>query len=254
MRFKKTLILILALLPWIELVAEDEYYQTLFEQGNAAYKSGQYDSARSIYMEIAQSGMVSSKLFYNIGNAHFKGGNIPASILYYERALRLKPNDEDIKYNLNIAEGFITDKIEPIEPVFIAKWWNELALNFTTNFWAIFFLVLMLISAALFTVFFLSPKRRKKQLGLIGSLVAMIVAVGIFLLGNTSLNNLQKQEAIVFAPSVNVKSEPGLNATDQFVIHQGLKVMLLAEDGDWTRIKLSDGNSGWLPTQSIEPI
>jgi uncharacterized protein YgiM (DUF1202 family) len=38
------------------------------------------------------------------------------------------------------------------------------------------------------------------------------------------------------------------------VIHEGLKVKVIDSEDEWTRITLADGNSGWIPTQSIEKI
>ena len=198
--------------------------------------------------------MVSRNVYYNLGNAHFKLGNVAAAILFYERALRLAPQDEDIIYNLSIAEGLITDKIEPIEPFFLATRWEAIATSFSSTFWAILFLSLLTLSAVLLVFFFVGKNPRLKQLGLLGGLLVLFSAFIVFLLAMKNTTVLEREEAIVFASSVYVKSEPGLNATDQFVIHAGLKVAVEGEEGDWVRIRIADGNSGWLPAQSIERI
>jgi len=39
-----------------------------------------------------------------------------------------------------------------------------------------------------------------------------------------------------------------------FVIHEGLKVRITDKLGDWVEISLSDGNKGWLLTESVERI
>ena len=41
---------------------------------------------------------------------------------------------------------------------------------------------------------------------------------------------------------------------DFFVIHEGLKVSVEEDFGDWYKIKLSDGKVGWLPKETLEVI
>ena len=82
-----------------QFMANEGHYEDLYEKANEVYKAGNYDSAKVLYSEIIQNGMVSSELFYNLGNTFYKKGNIPEAILFFERAHRLSPNDEDIKYN-----------------------------------------------------------------------------------------------------------------------------------------------------------
>ena len=162
--------------------------------------------------------------------------------------------DEDIKYNLEIANGFITDKIEPIEKVFFVEWWESISASFSTSFWAIIFLSLLGLMVTLFAFFFMAINPKIRQLGLLGGGSVMAGALIVMMLANTSAAMMQREEAIVFASSVNVKSEPGLNGTDQFVIHAGIKVSIEDVEGDWIRIRIADGNSGWLLGQSIERI
>lgn len=235
-------------------MASEDHYDDLFGEANAAYKNGAYDSAKTIYTEIAQNGMVSKELFYNLGNSHFKLGNVAASILYYERALRLDPTDEDIRYNLKIANGMITDKIEPLNTFFLTQWWRDIASSFSGSFWAWAFIVVLLFMSTLLTFFFASRNPKMRQLGLLGGLGVGVAAIVLFLLGQTQDQIQDRTEAIVFASSVHVLSEPSVNGTEQFVLHSGIKVEVLDEDGDWSRIRLADGNSGWLPIQSIEEI
>jgi tetratricopeptide (TPR) repeat protein len=247
------LIVAFILLP-LGLHAAEGHYDDLFEKANEAYKEGAYDSAKSLYAEIAQNGMVSVALYYNLGNSYYKLGNHPAAILYYERALKLDPTDEDVQYNLEVANALITDQIEPLEEMFITSWWNGLIRLFSPSGWGAAFLMLLCLGLALLTLFFTARSKRIKQLGLLGGLSLLGLSTVSLALAQSAHVQLAKQEAIVFQASVRVKSEPSSQGSDQFVIHQGLKIEIVEKDGDWLRIRLSDGNSGWLPSQSIERI
>lgn len=77
-----------------------DYFENQFIKANEAYKLGKYDTARTLYQEIENNEIHSAELFYNIANCYFKENENAAAILYYERALRLSPADEDVMHNL----------------------------------------------------------------------------------------------------------------------------------------------------------
>lgn len=57
------------------------------------------------YEKLLQGGVESAALYYNLGNAYYRTGKIAASILNYERALKLDPNNKDAKYNLELVNS-----------------------------------------------------------------------------------------------------------------------------------------------------
>ncbi|MEZ4722494.1 MAG: tetratricopeptide repeat protein [Flavobacteriales bacterium] len=231
-----------------------DHYRELFDQANMAYKAGRYDSAKTLYAEIAQNGLQSPELFYNLGNTYYKDGNLPAAILYFERALKLNPADQDIRYNLDVANTLIPDKIDAIEPLFVDTWFSSLANSMSVNSWAWLFILILTLGCAALAMFFTSRNSWYRQVAFISGIALIAISAALLSVGFKAKSLSEKQAGIVFSPSVNVKSEPSMNSTVQFIIHEGLKVEIVAEDGDWSRIALSDGNSGWIPNQSIERI
>ena len=65
--------------------------------------------------------------------------------------------------------------------------------------------------------------------------------------------NSQK-EAIIFIPTITVKSSPNPNSVDLFVIHEGSKVELRDKVGEWYEIKIASGGIGWLPADALKKI
>ncbi|MFW5916295.1 MAG: SH3 domain-containing protein [Bacteroidota bacterium] len=65
---------------------------------------------------------------------------------------------------------------------------------------------------------------------------------------------INSEQAIVFESKVNVKSSPAESGTDLFVIHEGTKVFIEDDMGEWYEIELSDGSQGWLQKKTVEPI
>ena len=65
--------------------------QSTFDEANAAYADGRYEEAAALYQAMIDE-QPDAVLYYNLGNARFKQGELAQAILNYERALRLKPN------------------------------------------------------------------------------------------------------------------------------------------------------------------
>mgnify|MGYP006277025655 FL=1 len=61
-------------------------------------------------------------------------------------------------------------------------------------------------------------------------------------------------KAIVFEPTLNVKSAPDESGTDLFTIHEGLKVEIREELGQWTEIEIADGRVAWVPNESFKKV
>ena len=93
-----------------------------WDTGNKAYINGNYTEALEYYTAILNEGKYSSKLYYNVGNTYFKLGDMGRAILYYNRALRLTPNSEDVQHNLKIALAHTKDNITEIPEFFLKRW------------------------------------------------------------------------------------------------------------------------------------
>ena len=122
--------------------------EDLFRQANQLYNESAYDSAAAVYEDIINKGYSSAELYYNLGNTYYKLRNYPLAIFYYEKSLKLDPQNEDTKHNIDIANLFITDKIESIPDIFLKRWWNNLSNSFTLNTWAIITIVIFVLLLA----------------------------------------------------------------------------------------------------------
>ena len=93
-----------------------------WEAGNRAYIDGNYEKAIEEYSVIIDGGEYSMKLYYNLANAYFKLGKMGKAILYYNKALRIAPSQDDIRHNLALAEAQTKDRITVIPEFFLNRW------------------------------------------------------------------------------------------------------------------------------------
>ena len=68
-------------------------------QGVASYRAGNYADSAAVFAEAGDA-----RGFYNLGNALVMQGDFDGAIGAYEKSLELNPDNEDAKYNLEIAE------------------------------------------------------------------------------------------------------------------------------------------------------
>ena len=232
-----------------------ESYQQLMQRANTAYQQQQYAEAVTLYQQIADAGNEGSVLYYNLGNAYYKTDDLSHALLWYERALRLDPRNEDIKHNIAFVNRQLVDRIEVLPELFITRWWNALSKSLTSNTWAmlsIIFCVQIFLSVVLLLV---ARRPWLRSLGMATALICLLLTVFSIIFAHKEAVRYEKfPEAIVMQPVLNAKSTPNATGNDLFVIHEGLKVGVTDRLNDWLEIKLPNGEKGWVPAQGVEVI
>ena len=223
--------------------------------GNAAYNNARYQQATAYYLSVIEQGYSSPELYYNLGNSFFKLDDIPSAILYYEKALKMKPKDEDINYNLGLANSRIIDKIEPLPEFFLKKWGKQIVHLMGPDQWAQTGIILFIVFLVLLSVFVVSRSVGLRRSVFWAGLVLLILFAFSLYTGFYSHQERKDQhEGIIFTPTVTVKSSPTENSVDLFVIHEGTKVGLIDEVEGWSEIRIANGSVGWVKTEDYKPI
>jgi hypothetical protein len=250
----KILAAVICFISSITLSAQESQIDN-FSKASGLYSSGKYKEALDLWMSIYNTGVRSSSLDYNIANVNFKLNNIPAAILFYERAVLLKPGSEDLRYNLQIARTLVVDKFNEIPELFFTRWYNFVSLSMPTNSWAVISIISFVVCLISLSVYIYSSAYTYK---VIGFWVAIMLFIISMLTVSLSIHNrdlvYHNSKAIIFSPQVNGKSSPDISGKDLFVLHEGTKVTIEDAVGSWFEIRLSDGNKGWVPSNSLEKI
>lgn len=229
--------------------------EQLWDRANTAYLNGDYHAATSIYEEILSRGLSSMKLYYNLGNSCFKEGRLGEAILYYNRALRLAPGNDDIRYNLGVAEARTKDNIEQIPEFFLTEWFRSVRHMMSCTAWSIFSLVALVAALALSLLYLLARRLSLRKGGFYGTLVALLLfVVTTWFAWGERREMLDDTQAVVMSLSTAVKSSPDKSATDLFVLHEGTLVEITNRLEGWCEVTIADGKKGWLESKTIETI
>ncbi len=250
---KQILLIIFILLP---LYAYSFDGKDLFNKATGLYNAEQYGKAKDIYETLLDSGYVNSVVFYNLGNTYYRLNKIPQAIMNYERAKILDPLNDDINFNLKLANLKIVDKFEPLPKLFFIEWYEDLFNIANSDTWAYISIALIWITLlfVFLTFWFSFPFNVKKSLFMTAVTTFIIGVFTMFMTFRVSVEENKKDKAIILAPSVYVKSSPDNNGTDLFILHEGTKVQILESINNWYEVKVQNGNIGWVQQDSFEII
>ena len=229
--------------------------ENLFQKGNDHYLKGNYQETINIFESILEKGYEGKSLYYNLGNAYFRVGKIGLAILYYEKAKKLSPSDEDINHNLKFASTKIVDKIETLPKFFIFDWWENLLAFVSISGWTYAaYLFYIIILGCIGYYYFARSLRNQRFAFYTGIISTFFLVLTIVLLAVNLNRELNYKYGIVVESEVVTKFSPDQNSKDAFIVHEGLKVQAEDNVSDWIKIKLIDGKVGWLKKNSLRLI
>ena len=225
------------------------------DEANKLYSDENYTEAAKAYENILSQGQESYELYYNLGNAYFKSNILPKAILNYERALLLTNNDEDVIYNLQIANSYIIDKIEVLDEFFMRTWYNSIISVLPVETWGVISIISFILTLLVALLFLFTKKSPVKKACFGIGLISVFITIISLVFGYSQYHKQTKRvNAIVMSPTVTGKSTPDESGTDLFIIHEGLKVSVTDNLGDWVEVKLSNGSKGWVLESSVDNI
>ena len=250
------LAVLLLLLPMGLQAQALSYPDSLWNAGVEAYTNGDYASALKDWQDVQATGLMSKELYYNLGNAYFKDGQIAPAVLWYERALRLDPSDDDVRYNLEYARALTQDRIDEVPELFFKQWGRAICYLLPSNAWAVIGLIFLAITVTLVLLFLLGSTPGRRKMGFFAAIVTCLIALLGWQFAQWQRQEAQRQDlAIVMRPVSSVKSSPSPSgAKDLFILHEGTRVRILDNVSGYSQIEIADGRQGWIPVSEIEVI
>lgn len=229
--------------------------QPSFEAANQAYEKGNYNFAIEQYEGVLSTGQHAAELYYNLGNAYFKTGNLGKAILNYERTRSLAPRDAQARDNLAIAQARTIDIIQPLPDFFLTRWWRGLQQSLSAGLWSGLSILMLWLAVGGFSIWLLQTDREQKKRGFLGGMVCLLL-FGITFALAAQRNSAQQnsKQAIVLAKETALKDAADEDSPDILTLHEGTKVGLVDQIGEWHKVRLPNGEQGWLVEGSFEEI
>ena len=248
---KKIFFLVLIIANTISAQNADD----LFSSANDLYKNEKFEKAIERYKKIESKGLISSELYYNLGNSYYKLNKVGPSIYYFEKALKINPLNEDVKNNLVFAKRLSLDKIEELPKTVFQKFNINYLQQLSYNQWAIVAIVFSVLGSLLFLLFYFADTPFIKRFYFVTSSLSFILLItALIITFNQYSISKNNTEAIVFVEKVEVRNAPTFNSEEVFTLHEGTKVLVLDAVDNWKKIKLADGKIGWIISEKVKEL
>jgi hypothetical protein len=223
-------------------------------EANQLYEAGQFVEAVATYQALVDAGVEDGTLYYNLGNAYFKAGDLGRAILNYRRAQALLPRDPDVTANLQLARAQTTDRLEVEDGGALVSFVRRVLVEWTMlDEAAAITLALWVLLCALVVAAILWPRGRQ-GLSYAIAIVAAIWVLGMLSVGIRVSEIHGSSPAVVVTQSVEVHSGPGMDYLAEFSLHAGAEVRVLEQRGGWVRIALPGDLQGWAPNEAVEEL
>ncbi len=224
------------------LAAED--FSSAFNDANRLFEQGKYSDAVVGYEKMIRAGTVSVPLYFNLGNAFLKSGQVGRAIVAYRNAEQMSPRDPDVRANLQFARDQAGGGTSPSRD----RWKNWVS-KLTLNEWAI-----LASSSVCLWFLFLAARQWKRDwrnsfrgmlavLGLVGALVIVCLVV--------AFRYRAEQSSVVIVREAVVRRGPFDESPSAFTLRDGTEVTVLDKKDDWLQVADPAQRTGWLQGRQL---
>lgn len=245
----------LIILMSIQPATSQQTAQQSFEAANAAYQNGDYASAIEAYNNILASGKHSATLYFNLANAHAQQQELGYAILFYEKACRLNPHFEAAKANKAIIENRLKDNITPIPQIGLVTWWQNTYHFMSPIGWFVCAMLFSLMAIVTIGIWLIHPNRSTKRRAFGGTFVVLIISLLTLGLGyGRHLSIYGQQDAVIVAKQTDLKNGADADSQTAQTLHEGVVVKRVDQIGDWEKVRLANGEEGWIAQKDLQAI
>ena len=248
-RFVLILLLALHLIPCEVNAKIDPSAQEDFFEANRAYRKDQFQEAVDGYLKLIANGIENGHLYYNLGNAYYRLGDLGKAILFFERARLLLPRDDDLIFNLTHARNQTVDAVADVQTFSLSDFLGLDSLNLYEAF-----LVFTIINGFFFFILGIRLYKKNEWSFYLSIFLAIIIGIAGCALALKWYQVTTDDRAVVLSDEVEVRAGPDPGDTALFKIHEGTIVHHERSEGEWVLLHLSKDKRGWASSKQLERI
>ncbi|MCC7086202.1 MAG: hypothetical protein IT427_14460 [Pirellulales bacterium] len=211
-----------------------------------------FAEAAQKYQLLADSHSPSGPLFFNLANAYLQSGQVGPAIANYWRAEKWRPGDERVAAGLHAARTLAgTPSDVPAADLSTnVKQWNQ-AIPLGARIWA--GTAAWILVWTIFALALRWPNRRWRLAWIPALVVSLLAAASI---GYQRYSSRGNSHGVVTADEAIVRHGNGAGFAPQFSqpLPAGTEFAVKDRRGQWSKIVLPDGRSGWINDQDAAVI
>lgn len=230
--------------------AQSDEAVRFFQDGNTLYEEGDHAGALEAYTRVLESGYESGALYFNMGNAYYRLDQVGQAVRHYERARRFMPDNNRLHHNLTLAQRRAPDTFAQRPTPTWQSWWERAVAQIGARGFFTGGLIFYLLAATLLGWRIVTGPFTLFQRGLFG---ACLTVAGLLLVASfsASLEPVLRPRAVITAKEAALHQEARPTAPTDQTLHEGLLLDVLHADSGWVRVRLPDGQTGWLRAETV---
>lgn len=227
--------------------------RALVAQGNQAYTDSRFAEARDLYLEARAQGIDDPLLHYNLGTAQARTGQVGPAVASFLRAERLAPRDRDVRRNLSWLRQNLKDLelVDQSLPLFVAQAAAVVG-ALSLDEWGMLLVVALWALAAVLGWRWTRGTSTAQHRAFLGAVVAVVV-LGTITGGRWHQERVRDQ-AVVVAGAVDVRSGPAATFPTLFGVHAGLALNVQEQRDGWAKVSFGGDWQGWVPAEAVEHV
>lgn len=243
--------ILIAAIAWLSLAGAAAGDNGVFDEAGRLYEQKDYAGAIAKWLQTVEGGYESSALYYNLGNAYFKSGDLGRAILFYLRARRLDPADSDIRHNLEFAKRFSTVQMEGVRLNPLHAFFESIVDEYRIS-------TLGWIASAMFVLFVftliarfgLGYRNSAARAGIIITLLLTVAGAGLTTFKYQ--DDYLTRRAVIVADESPVYTGPSDQSDIELRGAPGLVVEIVEIRGDYYDVLFENRRRGWISKDLVE--
>jgi len=215
-----------------------------FDAANELYAQNKFAEAAGAYEQLLKNGVTTPAVYFNLGNAYFKSGEMGRAIAAFRAAGLMTPRDPDLRANLQFARNQVQGP--KVVPGRLESWLG----TFSSGEWLVGVTILVWLTLGLTIVRLLKPswKSSVRSWTWISAGCALLVIAGA--IGSITLNAADKH-AVVIKADATVRNGPFDESPSTFTAHDGAELLVLDQKKDWLQVTDGTTRMGWLKRDAV---
>ncbi len=232
------------------LHAQDAEIDSRYESANSKYDADDFKAAAVIYETLVNDQAFSSDLFFNLGNARYRLGDLGEAALNFHRALVFEPAMAEARQNLTVIEDQTGALI--IENEDLDAWIAKLS----PAFFAITSSVFLWLAVLAFVI---ACCVRRSRPWLPALIIITVLSLGLLTTSRYAEhvweNRLSSRNyAVVTAMNVSARVNAVPDAAEVIALPPGSVVRILERRGPWRFVAIPGNLRGWLHTDHARAV
>lgn len=226
-----------------------------------AYEAKNYAQAALLYEtylkqeQKAADEEQTAEIYYNLGNCYYRMKEYPHAILYYQRALKIQPENEDAAFNLQLTQAKLTDHFESPSEMFFVTWFRGLVANHSANTWGHLALFALVVALLLFICFRAANHTAIRKSGFFGFIAFFILTMVFYAFAALQQQRKNNEQLLVVMSETQSYTSPSTSAPKSRTLNEGTTLKLTDTANErWIQVEMPDGKTTWIDKSTIEKV